>query len=364
MTNRAALLAANPNGVFGILLALELGKQLDAMAERAGITVDALSVIVRQARDGELRRVGSSKGDAAAVTVPSPRPASIPDRKPEPLALPAPAREEKPKMTEVMPVGLGARPDLAWVDVTLIDVDKTYQRDADRKSVQKILGDFRWDHFGAVVLARKADGRFNCTDGQHRVIAAREHPDVTEVPALITALDGTAAEADNFLTINRARRAVSTIDIYWAGLAAGDETTLRVRDVMAAADCQACRAAGDHKPGHTMAVSSVNRAIERYGDAAAIAGLKTIRATWPNDSKALRGTLIVALARIHRASERVDDERMSRVLRAKTYAELTAHAEAFRKLSGGAPDTVIARTIAELYNKGLSTNFIYFGEAA
>lgn len=266
-------------------------------------------------------------------------------------------------MTEI-DMNIGERPQLDWVDVSLIDVDHNYQREVDGKSVRKILGAFRWDHFGAVVLAAKPDGRFNVTDGQHRVKAAQLHPGVTHVPALITSLTEMAGEAENFLVINRARRAVSTVEIYWAGLASGDASTIRVRDVLARAGCEVCAAAGEYRPGHTMAVTAVGRAIERSGEAATVAALKTIRQAWPSDAKALRGTLIAALARIHRASEKIDEDRLCRVLKAKTYGELTAHAEAFRKISGGSPDTVIARTISELYNRGLSTNIIYYGEAA
>ena len=84
---------------------------------------------------------------------------------------------------------IGARPELRWVDVTLIDVDHNYQREVDGKAVERILADFRWDHFGAVVLAAKPDGRFAVTDGQHRVKAAQLHPQVSDVPALVTSLD-------------------------------------------------------------------------------------------------------------------------------------------------------------------------------
>lgn len=266
-------------------------------------------------------------------------------------------------MTEIR-TDIGERPRLEWVDVQLIDVDHNYQREVDGRSVNKILASFRWDHFGAVVLAPKDDGRFNVTDGQHRVKAAMLHPDVTHVPALITGLGQTSEEAENFLVINRARRAVSTIEIYWAGLASQDEKTLRVRDVLARAGCEVCAAHGEHRVGHTSAVTAVGRSIERYGDAATIAACKIIRAAWPTDSKALRGSLITAIARVAHANERIDEDRLTRILSPRSFAELTAHAEAFRKLSGGSADTVLARTLTELYNKGLSANTIYFGEAA
>lgn len=353
--------ALQSHNAFGLLIALEAGRSLDDLAKRAGVSGTSLRNVVRQARAGELTRIPAAVGSTFDHRESPPIP--VPQTSPEPTPKRTAPVERKP-MTEAAYAGIGARPDLAWIAVDLIHIDKTYQREADEKSVARIVSDFRWDHFGAVVLAAHDGGRFTVTDGQHRVRAAQLHPEITHVPALVTALSGQAAEADNFLTINRSRRTVSPIEIYWAGLASGDAATIRVRDVLQRAGCTVCANAGDYKAGATMAVSAIARTIERSGELATVAALKTIRKAWPDDNKALRGTLITALARIHRTNERLDGERLVKVLSGKSYAEITAHAETFRKLSGGSADTVIARTIAELYNRGLSTNTIYFGEAA
>lgn len=259
---------------------------------------------------------------------------------------------------------LGELPELAWVDKKKIDVDHNYQREVDGKAVQRILKDFRWDHFGAVVLARKKGGRFAVTDGQHRVKAALLHPGVKDVPALITAIDGMADEAKNFLTINRARKAVTTVEMYWAGVAAGDALCLRVKDVLKRARCEVAANQAEYKVGNTNAVSAVTRSLERYGDAAVVAALNVIRGAWPTDPRALRGTLIQALARVIRNNETIDPERLVRVLAPTSFAQMTASAEAFRKLSGGDASTAIGKTITELYNKHLSTNQIFLGAAA
>ncbi len=266
-------------------------------------------------------------------------------------------------MTKINPE-IGARPELRWVDVTLIDVDHNYQRDVDGRAVERILADFRWDHFGAVVLAAKPDGRFAVTDGQHRVKAAQLHPNIGEVPALVTSLSGTEAEAQNFLVINRRRKTVTTVETFWAGVTAGDPKCLRVHAVLKAAGCDVVAGAGEYKPGHTNAVTAVTRALERYGDKAVIAALKAIRAAWPSDAQALRGTLITALARLFKGNKDIDAARLVRVLQPKSYADMTAAAEAFRKLSGGDAPTAISKTVAELYNKHLSTGHIYFGAAS
>lgn len=259
---------------------------------------------------------------------------------------------------------IGPQPKLEWVPVALIDVDHNYQREADGKRIKQILSSFRWDHFGAVVLAPAGDGRYRVTDGQHRVAAAHLHPAIDSVPALVISGSGMEAEAQNFLVINRARKAVSTVETYWAGIAAGDQHFIRIRDVLARADCEVVAGPGAYQPGHTNAISAVDRAIKHFGEAATVAALKALRRAYPDDAKALRGTLITALARLIRNNARLDIERLVRVLSGLSYATMTAHAESFRKLSGGSAETALAKTISEIYNKGLSTNTIYFGAAA
>lgn len=261
-------------------------------------------------------------------------------------------------------LAIGQKPELDWIDVNLIDVDHNYQREIDGRQVQKILTGFRWDHFGAVVLARKEGGRFAVTDGQHRCKAAVLHPGITHVPALIIGGEGMAAEAENFLVINRARKSVSPVDTFWAGVAAGNAEDLRLHSVLKSAGCDIVATTGDYRPGHTSAVAALRRAVERYGDGATIQALKIICEAWPADPKALRGTLITAIARLVRNNKELDRARLIRVLAPKSFAEMTAAAEAFRKLSGGSAEAAISKTITELYNKHLSTNQIYYGAAA
>lgn len=259
---------------------------------------------------------------------------------------------------------IGEKPELSWIDVDLIDVDSNYQREIDPRRVEKILRTFHWDRFGAVVLARQAGGRFTVTDGQHRVKAAQVHPLVTQVPATIISVTGMQEEAANFLVINRDRKGVTTIERYWAGLAAGDATTMRVRDALHSVGCDIAPDQGVYKPNLTNAVSAISRALEHYGDGALKRAIKIIRATWPDDAKCLRGVLITAISRLVEGNRDINDSRLIEVLKRKSFIELTAHAESFRKLSGGSADTALARTITELYNRGLSVNQIYFGAAA
>lgn len=256
---------------------------------------------------------------------------------------------------------IGKESEFGWIDIGLVDIDHNYQRELDARKVAKIVAEFHWDHFGAVTLAAKADGRYSATDGQHRLKAAQLHPKVKAVPAMIISRSGMEVEAENFLVINRDRKAVTPVERYWAGLAAGDAMAARLRDVLLSSGCDVAPDSGTYKPNLTNAVTAVSRALERYGDRAVRLSIETIRRAWPKEAKALRGTLITALARLYEANDKADQGRMVAILMPKSFEEITSMAEAMRKLSGGDASTVLARTIAELYNRGLSVNQIYFG---
>lgn len=259
---------------------------------------------------------------------------------------------------------IGTAPRLDWVEIGLIDIDHNYQRPIKPSLVRKILGGFKWDRFGAISLAEKDDGRFNCTEGQHRLSAARLHPSIDRVPAVISPTTGTEGEAQAFVAINSDRLAVTSIERYWAGLTAGDDRAIAISQVLQAAHCDVVPEPGHHRPNLTTAVSAVDRCLQRYGHGATRRALLVIRAAWPKDSHALRGTLITAVARVLRANEQTEgvDPGLVSVLQRERFTQLTAHAEGFRKLSGGTAETALARTITELANKGKRVNVLYFGE--
>lgn len=160
----------------------------------------------------------------------------------------------------------GEVPVLDWVDKSLIDVDPAYQRRPDEGRVQRILDWFEWSSFGAIVVAPSGDGRFHVTDGQHRLEAARRHPAITVVPAVIIPKSGTTEEAGNFVVLNVERRNISQLDRYWAELAAEDPDALTVKQVCERAGVTICRYPGaEYRPAETVAVSAIRAVIDKRG---------------------------------------------------------------------------------------------------
>ncbi|NGP18894.1 DUF6551 family protein [Devosia aurantiaca] len=160
----------------------------------------------------------------------------------------------------------GELPVIDWLDKSLIDIDPAYQRGLDRPRVAKILRGFEWASFGAIVVAPAGDGRYHCTDGQHRLEAAKQHPMVSVVPAIIVAVSGAKAEAANFIALNRDRKNISALDRYWAELAAEDEDALTISQVVNRAGVTIQRYATiDYKPGQTVAVSALRALVDTRG---------------------------------------------------------------------------------------------------
>lgn len=161
----------------------------------------------------------------------------------------------------------GEPPVLDWVDKVLIDVDPSYQRALDVARVQRIIEGFAWDSFGAIVIAPAEDGRFHCIDGQHRLDAAKQHSKVTVVPAIIIAGRGAQIEADTFVTVNRNRKNISALDLYWAEIAAGDPDAQTVAQVCERAGIVMRRYTGNNNyaVGETLAIGAVRSLVDRRG---------------------------------------------------------------------------------------------------
>ncbi len=183
----------------------------------------------------------------------------------------------------------GEVPVLDWIEKGLIDIDPSYQRGLDEARVLRILESFAWDSFGAIVIAPADGGRYHCIDGQHRLEAANRHPKVRHVPAVIIARRTLQGEAETFVAVNRDRKNVTPLDLYWAELAASDPEAVTVSQVVNRAGIAILRhppSNGAFKVHETVAIGALRSLIDRRGamrariilDVLAGADLKPIKA--------------------------------------------------------------------------------------
>jgi hypothetical protein len=160
----------------------------------------------------------------------------------------------------------GEVPVLDWLDVDLIGVEAMYQRPLDMNRVEGIVRGFSWRSFGALVVVPQQDGRFNVTDGQHRLEAAKLHPKVSHVPAVIVKAEDVHAEAGIFVEINKNRKNVNALELFFAQLTAGDDDAQTIQQVCHRAGVRIPKyASASFKPGDTVAIAAIQAVIGRRG---------------------------------------------------------------------------------------------------
>lgn len=160
----------------------------------------------------------------------------------------------------------GEVPVLDWIDPSLIDADPMYQRPLDEGRVNAILKAFTWRSFGALVVVPQDDGRYHATDGQHRLEAAKRHPKVAHVPAVVVKADDVQSEASIFVEINKNRKNVSALELFFAGLAADDDDALTIHQVCQRAGIRIPKyPSAGYKPGDCVSIAAIQSTINRRG---------------------------------------------------------------------------------------------------
>lgn len=175
----------------------------------------------------------------------------------------------------------GDRPALKWLPLTQLRVDPRYQREILARgmaNIRQILENFDWLLFTPVICVEVAPNVYAIIDGQHRSTAAFMHPRIREVPCMIVKGD-LGAQARAFVSINEAVTRLTPLQIFAAGLAAGDA---KARTVF-----RCCQAAGVIVPGYpkprqtlkkgeTLAIGAIRECVSRVGEYRTALALKAL----------------------------------------------------------------------------------------
>jgi hypothetical protein len=162
------------------------------------------------------------------------------------------------------------QPTIRWVEPNSLLVDEGYQRNLSKRSmslIRQIVGNWDWRRFKPPIVAETELG-LEVIDGQHTAIAAATHPFIAEVPVIVVKADERATRAGAFIGHNRDRISITSTQMYFAALTAGDEDAQTVQQVCERAEVVVLKhppAAGEFSPGETMAVSAIARLIGRRG---------------------------------------------------------------------------------------------------
>jgi len=110
--------------------------------------------------------------------------------------------------------------------------DDGYQRTISNMSkVNGIARKWSWVACGAIVVALR-DNMMWVVDGQHRVAAARQRSDITDLPCMVFESSGKKEEAEGFLTTQIMRKAVTPLEKHKAMLMIGNKAAIVVQDLI------------------------------------------------------------------------------------------------------------------------------------
>lgn len=226
------------------------------------------------------------------------------------------------------------RPVFEWVDPTALYVEESYQRDLGEKSVRlirRIVGGWDWKAMKPPICARLPDGRLMVIDGQHTAIAAATHPGITQIPVMIVAAPEIADRADAFVRHNADRIAMTTMQIFHAQLAAGDEVALAVKQACDQAGVRILRnppSGGIFKPGDTMGVITLCSVVEQRGVRFAVRMLKVLMDAKRAPIGSVEMTAVTLLLTEPEWKDAVDPDDLAVLIRSKSAKDWMGHAEA------------------------------------
>ncbi|MDQ2084606.1 ParB N-terminal domain-containing protein [Xanthobacteraceae bacterium Astr-EGSB] len=179
------------------------------------------------------------------------------------------------------PSSFGRPPDLRWIAIADLRVDPAYQREITKQgrlNVRRIAAQFDWSKFNIAIVAPAGGNTFAVVDGQHRITAAALCK-VDKVPcAVIEAVRADQAAA--FMAINGTVTKLSPMQIHHAAVVAGDAKACRLTELCGGTGVTILRYPkpwNDIRAGETMAVQTLHRALDRFGEDALTAALVALR---------------------------------------------------------------------------------------
>lgn len=176
----------------------------------------------------------------------------------------------KPQLILAQPKSAGRPPKLAFLPLSKLRIDDTYQRAIERRglnTIARIHNEFDWNRFAPLIVAPvPGKGLFVIIDGQHRATAALLRG-LDMVPCSI--VDAQAREqAGIFAAVNGNVTPVSKLQLFKAGLAARTPWAVEIEEVCNAAGLVPLtypKSRSEIKPFQTMAIGTLQREIRRYG---------------------------------------------------------------------------------------------------
>lgn len=254
---------------------------------------------------------------------------------------------------------VGALPDLRWIDKKLIKVDRRYQREISMngvKHVNGILRDFNWRFFQVITVTPDKGGTFWAIDGQHRWLAAMRHPKVDKVPCVVIDAIDMQQQARVFEVLNGKRLAISALQRFHVGVAAGDPIATRIDYLCAESGITILKTMpqGGVLPACSLVSVATLGKFLRHGLLLAVLG--AMAEAWKDRSNGFRAANVAAS--IYCAGDLGADfsrDAMVRLLRGWNEHEEFLRAYTERSERGGILEKLLARRMVERFRQATVT---------
>lgn len=234
-----------------------------------------------------------------------------------------------------------------------IFVDDTYGRPLRGKLKKMIAG---WDRreVGVIYLSLRADGRYACLDGWHRVTACRTvEGENSTLPARVYIDLSVAEEADLFNAFNRDRQALSAGDLFKSRLAANEK---KAHDIYRIIRDIGLDISFDGRPGEGLiqGVATVDHIYDRYGGDMLREVYLTMTGALGTHSADLTADVAKGLAAfLARYGDKAERKRLHDILAVNGH-RLRMHANGIKVESPGLNlSTAVGMALLRLYNEKL-----------
>lgn len=250
-----------------------------------------------------------------------------------------------------------------WIALSDLYSDEAYQRPIDETRVVRMRDAFDPDALGLPFVAEMKEvggsGRFAVIDGQHRVELARlmyGDAQIIECEVIRGITRGRAAEL--FRLRNRATKP-RALDVFLAGVTAGDPECVAIDRVVRAAGLRVARGGADRTIEAVVALQRVyrgDRAVGAGADPVALKRTLTVcNAAWGPNADAFLGDVVHGIGMVVvRHAELLNDDELSRKLRGYSGGpvRLLGDAKGLRVVVGGSVAHAVAAVVTRLYNRG------------
>lgn len=166
---------------------------------------------------------------------------------------------------------IGEPPVLEWVNLADLNIDGAYQRGLDSRSSQDLIAgitkNWDWRLCQPLSVSRRDDDSLWVVDGQHRLVGARGRNDIPRLPCVIVPQATQKDEAETFIKLNKRRRALNSVDVFKASLAAGNPEATEVSRLIADAGLTIAPHSNytAWKPAMIFCVPGIASAYRRFG---------------------------------------------------------------------------------------------------